>query len=248
MSVVERLDALWQEARFRLYHPRYIWTWIDLNRKFDLKLIRPSSVKVEVPAGLLPDCVECEECCCAGPNAVVSLRLRDIARLVDAGLEEFIDKVPEGRRESRPGSWAADELDMSMFSRAFPILERDVTGTCALLTEDLKCGVLVATHTSPAKDAQWPISCARYPYAFDRLRKRVFLARGCRSHRTMTLDDPPRSLVSLIDGAVEAYNARIKDIILLHVALEELEELGLLRFLHLEGRLKKRAAKLQSGQ
>jgi Fe-S-cluster containining protein len=227
------LDELWEKARFRLYSPRHLWTWLDLSHRFDLRLIRPQSVKVMVPRGLLPDCESCLELCCTGPNAVVSLRLADIAALEDAGLSHAIThERPSIDDEDK--SWARLENEWSVFSRAFPVLKRDATGTCALLTEDRLCGAYPS----------WPLSCARYPYAFDALRERVFLAKGCGYHRELSFEDAPGAVRRLVDNAVRAYNERVKDVILLHVALEELHALGLLKHLKLEGRLARRLARL----
>lgn len=229
------VDELWQRTRFRLHSPRYLWTWLELRRRFDLSLVRPASVKVMVPRGLVPDCESCVDICCTGPNAVVSLRLTDIAALVDAGLERAMThERPD--REPDDKSWARLEADWSVFHRAFPVLKRDVTGTCSLLTESRTCGAYPS----------WPLSCARYPYAFDALNNRVFLAKGCESHREVSLDDAPGGVRRLVDNAVRAYNERVKDVILLHVALEEIHGLGLIEHLRLEGRLARRAAALSS--
>lgn len=229
------LSALWQQTRYRLHSPRYLWTWLELRRRFDLGLVRASSLKVMVPRGLVPDCESCLDLCCTGPNAVVSLRLTDVAALKDAGLERYMTHERPLLDDDRK-TWARLEADWSVFHRAFPVLQRDATGTCALLTEDRMCGAYPA----------WPLSCARYPYALDVLHGRVFLAKGCDSHRSLSLDDAPDTIRRLVDNAVHAYNERVKDVILLHIALEELHQLGLVQHLKLEGRLKKRADGLLS--
>jgi Fe-S-cluster containining protein len=235
-EVARALESLWEEARYRLFHPRRAFTWFSLRRRFDLRFIRPQEVKVLVPRGTIPDCESCTDICCTGPNAVVSLRLADVARLVDHGLDRFIvhDRPPPPPVKAM--SWARYEMETSVFARMFPVLARDATGTCRLLDENLRCTAYPA----------WPVSCARYPYALDALRREVFLAKGCRSHRLVTLDDAPGSVVKLVDASVRAYNERIRDIILVHVALDELHELGLTRFLRLDGRLAKSLARLSS--
>lgn len=228
------LDELWKKARMRLYMPRHLFTWLDLSRRFDLHFVRTSELEIAIPRGLVPDCEACVEICCTGPNARVSLRLVDIAALVDAGLEEHIVHEPPAAERLTFGTWAAKELGWSVFSRCFPVLRRDATGTCTLLTEDRLCGAYPA----------WPLSCARYPYSLDVLHRRLFLAKGCQSHRFVTVDDVPGKVRGLVEAAVRSYNERIKDIILLHVALEELDALGLLRFLRLEGKLAQKAGAL----
>jgi hypothetical protein len=165
---------------------------------------------------------------------VVSLRLRDIATLCDQGLEEHIVHERPAPGDDEEPTWARQEFDWSVFQRMFPVLSRDATGTCTLLTDARLCSAW----------PHWPLSCARYPYALDVLNSRVVLARGCESHRTMDIDDAPDSIKNLVTAAVDSYNARIKDLILLHTATGELHELGLLDHLQLEGRLWKRARKL----
>ena len=236
--VEQALAALWPTARQRLYSLRGVPTWLKLNRRFRLRLVRPRKVKVLVPAGRLPDCEACVELCCTGPNALVSLRLADVARLVDAGLEAFIaprsadpSLAAEARSRAKP-SFARRRLEASVFADMFPVLSRDDTLTCRLLNEDRLCGA----HPS------WPVSCQRYPYAFDAEHDVVFLAEGCRSHRLISIDDAPDSVARLVNAAVDAYNQRVKDIVLLHVALREVWELGLLRYLELDGALARQAA------
>ena len=226
---VERLEALWERTRYRLYSPKHLWTWIDLNRRFQMRFIRSKSVRVKVPALTIPHCEECVEICCTGKNAVVSLRLSDIARLKDAGLDAAI--THEGKREiASSDSWAALELSWSVFAKTFPVLKRDSTNTCVLLNASLECSAY----------PNWPLSCARYPYALDALRGEVFFAKGCGSRRMVTLDDPPDSIRRLVDATVRAYNERLRDMILLHTAFDELYDLGLLEHLNFEGKLLKR--------
>lgn len=230
------LAALWRDARYRLYSPRHVWTWLDLNRRFELRFVRKGQLKVELPRGIVPDCEACTDLCCTGPNAVVSLRLRDIAALLDAGLERHITFD----RPAHPpvGTWAAREAQWSVFSQMFPVLARDATGTCTLLSDERTCSAYPA----------WPLSCARYPYALDALRGRLFLARGCGSQRFVSAEDPPDKVKGLVDAALRSYNERIKDIILLHVALEELTELGLTPWLRLPPALARRAERHRARQ
>lgn len=228
------LDDIWQLARSRLYQPRHLTTWWGLNRRFNLRMVRPSRVKVLVPKGTLPDCEACLELCCTGPNAVVSLRLRDIAVLEAAGLGGAIVARDPRSLAIPAGSSERKRVESTVFARMFPVLARDATGTCRLLSTERQCSAW----------PHWPLSCARYPYAFDAENDVVFLASGCRSHRMVTLDDPPRAVSRLVDAAVHGYNERIKDIVALHLALPELFELGLLRYLQLEGDLLRRARAL----
>lgn len=232
--LTEALETLWQQSRFRLYTPRHLWSWFVLHQRFELRFLRTGQLSVEVPRGLVPDCENCVEICCTGKNAVVSLRLSDIARLMDAGLDAYIDRRP--RLPLASSSWAGREVQWSVFHDWFPVLRRDATGTCTLLREDRSCGAWPS----------WPLSCARYPYALDALRHRVFLAKGCGSHRLMNVDDAPDKIRQLVDAAVRGYNERIRDVVLLHVALKELHALGLTRHLRLRGHLARRLQRLHT--
>jgi Fe-S-cluster containining protein len=236
------LKDLWKKAGSRVYHPRYFIKTLRLRRHFDLNMVGLHQVTVEVPAGQVPDCDSCVEVCCTGPNAVVSLRLNDIARLVDAGRGAHVipsaSPSPEGLRGARLPviSQARENLDESLFSRVFPVLARDVTGTCTLLTEDRLCGAY----------PQWPLSCSRYPYAFDQVKRRVFWASGCGSREVIAATESAGQVRSLVKASLRSYNERIKDVILLHVALPELKELGFLTHLRLEGYLAKAAARAKA--
>ncbi len=236
-SLESGLAALWQSAGRRVNTLRYWRESLALRRRFHLRFLRLGQLKVAVPRGKTPDCDACTEICCTGPDAVVSLRLRDIAALVDAGLERHIAPssavrpalAPSTRRERKAVTWARQEADGSVFHQVFPVLARDDTGTCSLLTEDRLCGAY----------PHWPLSCARYPYALDLRLGVVFYARSCGSYHEVPAVDAPVHVRALLRAVVDAYNERVKDAVLLHVARPELEALGLLRFLDLEA-LKRR--------
>jgi hypothetical protein len=216
----QALQALWPKARARLDTIAYWRETVRLRRRFSLKMLRIDDLKVAIPRGRLPDCESCLDVCCTGPNAVVSLRLRDIAALADAGLDRFVvhERAVLGPQRAK-ATWARREADGSVFHRAFPVLRRDQTGTCALLTEERTCGAFPA----------WPLSCARYPYALDLQTKHVFWATGCGSMTTVPAMDAPVRVRALLHAVIGAYNERVKDAVLVHVARNELEELDLAR-------------------
>ena len=83
----------------------------------------------------------------------------------------------------------------------------------------------------------WPLSCARYPYALDLQSKVVFYAKGCTSTRDsleLPVAEAPLRVRALVRAVVDAYNERIKDVILLALAKPELAELGLTQHLRLD--------------
>ena len=161
---------------------------------------------------------------------MVSLRLTDIAALVDRGLTAHIETARPPKADPKDATVARLEADGSLFHEVFPVLRRDATMTCTLLGDDRRCRAY----------PDWPLSCARYPYALDALSGRVFLAEGCRSHRRIHLDDAPDAARRLIDAAIAGYNQRIKDVLLLHMELDALHALGLTRFLRLPKRLERK--------
>lgn len=227
---VKALDALWADARFRLYQPRHVLTWLRLKQQFDLRFVRFSELTLKMPIGAVPDCAACENVCCTGPDAVVSLRLRDIATLLDADLGHAIGPAPSRDAWQKGQTAASSENAASWFYKGFPALVRDKTGTCTLLGTDLSC----TAHP------HWPVSCARYPYALNLVDKTVFWARGCEDYTVVPSKEAPAATRALLKAVVDSYNERIKDLILVHVAPRELHELGLLDAVTLPPRVQKR--------
>lgn len=195
MSVLKKLDSLWERARYRHYYPQNWFKLRSLHKRYELDFLRYSDMQIMIPRGRVPDCENCLEICCTGPHSIVSLRLRDIAALIDAGLESHITQGGEG-----------------------PVLTQDKTKTCTLLTKDRLCGAYPA----------WPISCARYPYAVDARNKVVFYAKGCRSHEQLSFHEANPRTRNLVQAAIDSYNERIKDILLMNFAQQELREIGLM--------------------
>lgn len=216
------LEALYRLKAPQFYTLQNVRTVLRVRRRFSLKMVSLDKLKVRIPAGKLPDCENCVDLCCTGSDAVVSLRLRDLAALIDVGRTDLISferpKTPPKPR------WARKEADGSVFHRAFPNLLRDATGTCAALTEDRLCGLFPS----------WPLSCARYPYALDLQLGVIFYAQGCRSTHDVAPVDAPVHVRRLVTAVVDAYNARVRDIILLATAKPELEALGLLQHVRVD--------------
>jgi hypothetical protein len=221
------LQALWRDHARDMYQFRNLRTIIRLRRRFDLRPVSLNGLQVRIPTGKLPDCDNCVDLCCTGPNAVVSLRLRDIAVLMDLKRIDLISfERPTPPTDQRRLSWARREADASVFHQAFPVLQRDGTGTCMALTEDRLCGLWPS----------WPLSCARYPYALDRKNKVVFYASGCTTTRLAEMVEAPVAVRRLVRATVDAYNERLRDVVLLAFARERLRSLGLLAFIN-EGAL-----------
>jgi hypothetical protein len=223
----KQLRALWDRAQYRVYHPKNWLKLTSLKKQFDLEFIRYKDITIRVPTGKVPDCDTCLEICCTGPNSLVSLRLQDIAALVDAGLDAHIthERQKYGLNVVNHFANAAQKnFAESVFAEVFPVLTQDRTQTCLLLGEDLKCKGFPA----------WPISCARYPYAIDAINRVVFYAKGCESFEVLSPYEAAGRTRYLVQAAIESYNERIKDILLLHFARDELRDMGLLKYLRLD--------------
>lgn len=214
------LVAVWRDVAPQFYAPRNIITQLRLRRRFDLAPIRLEKLRVAIPTGKVPDCDNCLDVCCTGKNAVVSLRLRDVAVLVDLGRQDLITLERPPPPEKKKATWARREADGSVFHRAFPVLARDATGTCRALSEDRLCGLWPS----------WPLSCARYPYALDRRHGVIFYAAGCQSTRIAPMSEAPIAVRALVRAVVDAYNERLRDVLLLAFARERLRDLGLLQW------------------
>lgn len=215
------LVALWDDVWARRYSLRFLWARLILSPRYNLRFFKPGDFSIRTPFRVASDCEECLEVCCAGDNAIVSLRLLDIARLCDEGLSAHIAKErPDERTAVTPAKWEADN---SIYHQIFPVLTRDKTGTCSLLTEDRKCGVW----------PNWPLSCERYPFALDVQRREIFWAAGCRSKKSIPFELAGPYQKKRIEAAVAGYNERIKDLILLQVAKKELRDLGITKHLNL---------------
>ena len=187
-----------------------------------------------VPSGYLTDCQQCENICCTGPNSRVSLNLLDIARLMDAKLEAFIEPPPHQSAPNKYKKMAQHDAEDSIFFTSFPILKRDETQTCALLTKDLQCGAF----------PHWPLSCERYPFAINLIDKTVFWAQGCGYQELHYEADAHLRTRQLFHAALEAYNQKVKDAMMLYFTMPELAQLGVLKYLKLDGALGKQAKKL----
>jgi hypothetical protein len=217
--VSEGLEALWSGYRSawrRLLSPRAI-TELRLRASFDVDLIAPWRIANKIPKGTIPDCASCDDICCAGLENVVSLRLRDVAMLIDIDRTDLMTK----KKPNFPRAWLRTrpnlhELVGSELWRALPVMRQvGEQRICAALTPDLKCGI----HPS------WPTSCERFPYTLSAVRRDVTWGTRCPSRRVGT-EHIERS-EELYWSAIDAYNERVKDAVLLAHAEEELDALGL---------------------
>lgn len=218
-----KLDDLWSHwrSRWRRLLSKNALREISLRASFDTDLLLPADIENQVAAGLVPDCERCTNTCCAGYENVVSLRLRDVALLIDVGRTEVIAKhkprFPESLLDERP---ALRDLMSSMLWRTLPVLRQEgPLQRCSALGEDMKCTL----------HPHWPTSCERFPYTLSVARRAVVWGTRCQS-KIMRPEHRPRS-GQLFEAALAAYNERVKDAVLLTYARPELDELGVGEFL-----------------
>ncbi|MEQ9498583.1 MAG: YkgJ family cysteine cluster protein [Deltaproteobacteria bacterium] len=217
------LDDLWRPYQhgWRRLLSKHVFEELALRADFDTELLVESKVANRVAAGLVPDCPRCENTCCAGYENVVSLRLKDVAVLMDVERTDLINKnkprFPPQTLAERPG---LVELTKSVLWRTLPVLEQiGPLRRCAALDDDLRCSI------HPA----WPTSCERFPYSLSAVRREVVWGTRCQS-RILRPEHRKRSR-ELFASAVAAYNERIRDAVLLHYQRPALDALGIGAFL-----------------
>lgn len=222
-AVVTALDALWAKHRsgWRRLLSRGIVTELSLRASFDLDLLVPTRIANTIASGTIPDCASCDDICCAGLENVVSLRLVDVARLIDAGRTDLIatkkPRFPESMFRTRPALY---ELMGSELYRTLPVL-RQITDRriCAALQPDMTCGL----------HPHWPLSCERFPYSLSAVRRRIVWGERCGSK----VRDPEHAERSeaLAAAAVKTFNERVRDAVLLAHARPALDAMGIGAFL-----------------
>lgn len=214
------LDALWERHR----HAGKRWLGLGILRelalrnRFELKPVDVRKVARDVPRGAVPDCPSCPQICCGGLENVVSLRLSDLATLVDLGRTDLVSKLkprfPEDLVAERPG---LRDLSESYLWRSLPVLAQlGPERRCAALTRNLQCSLY----------PHWPISCERFPYTLTPDRRRVRWGTRCPTRKPRAHLHRDRS-DALFEATLSAWNERIRDAVLLFHARAELERLGL---------------------
>ncbi|MCA9555046.1 MAG: hypothetical protein KC933_33755 [Myxococcales bacterium] len=213
------LEALWGAHRSRwrrLLSPRMVQE-LTLRASFDVDLIAPHRVANAIPKGTIPDCEACPNVCCAGLENVVSLRLKDVAQLIDLDRTDLMSRhkpnFPRWMLAERP---YLAELVASTLWRALPVMRQvGDLNVCAALGRDMKCTL----------HPHWPTSCERFPYSLVAARRQVVWGTRCPVKKR----DPVYEARSeaLFQAAISAYNERVRDAVLLAHARRALDDLGL---------------------
>ena len=220
---VRRLEEIWTgPVRRSLRRLRNVFRNLRLARRYRLRPLRLADLDLKVPDGMVPDCANCRDTCCRGPQNTISLRLEDIARLLDAGLESAISTgkpvYSEELLAEYPSLRTIENLDSYRF---FPVLRRKPDGTCVFLDDNGRCSIYEIR----------PLRCRRFPYRLDDALSGIVYSSGCQYPRR---DGSPDEVRNLAQAAVDTYNAKIRDVVMLEYARPELERLEIAPFLSLE--------------
>jgi len=223
LPTVEALDRLWTEVNQKpLWAPPRFFKYLKLRWRSRLKLLDPARLNLSMPPGKVNDCSTCTDICCIGPRSTVLLRLRDIATLKDIGRSDLITQ--------RKPHFSAEELNARPALRrqitsrgwdTFPVLKQNTFGACGALSVSGKC--LVYPH--------WPLACARFPFSLHLEAEEIFYSQRCQSF--WIRNDSGAKVSEMAIAAVASYNERIKDLVLLAYAPEQLADLGLMKYLSL---------------
>jgi Fe-S-cluster containining protein len=213
------LDALWRETTAEpLWMPKTLWRYLRLKRRINLAPLSRADVHVLPGPRALSKCRACTDSCCFGKKNEVSLRLVDIAVLMDLGRTDLISRKKAALPED---SAARARFAQSRTRAVFPVLRQDESERCMALTSDKRCSLY----------PDWPLSCARFPYSLDLDDREIFYSPRCPSYTVVPNDE---RIETMIDAALGAYNERIRDWVLLEFARPSLDRLGFLAFLDLE--------------
>jgi Fe-S-cluster containining protein len=220
-AAVRALEALWQKVSAKpLWLPPHFWRYLRLRRRIELRELARSDVRISTPLPVANNCRACTDTCCVGKKNTVSLRLIDIAWLLDGDRTDLIAADKPTFTDSEMSA-ARRRFTESRTFAMFPVLRQDAAERCAALGPSGACSLY----------PHWPLSCARFPYSLDLSEREIFYSPRCGSLSPTASFAEPRVRM-MIDATLAAYNQRIRDWILCDYAWGELTRIGLTRFLH----------------
>jgi Fe-S-cluster containining protein len=197
------LEAAWEELREDA-RVDAAYTSYALDR---------GTLALDIPRGVVPNCRACQDTCCQGPH-LVSVRLADCARLVDAQLDAALVRPSRRDREATYERHPAlRQVEQRASFKRFPILRQRESGECFFLSSDRRCTI------HPIR----PLACRAFPFRIDDTLDRVRLSNGCRSFRS---DGSVDEVDCLARTTVELFNAKVRDLLFLEHGRRHLEALG----------------------
>ena len=179
-------------------------------------LLKPADVTIN--AGLMrrfpaPNCEDCKGRCCP-PR--LDLKLSDIARLIDNGLDKFIEGTFESFFEHSLSLLDGGDGVEAPFPRITPAAESTY---CRFLDGNHRCGIYEA-RMSPCR--AFPLAVVQNEYESPSLQ---WFGDQCK------IVSDENSFWRLVDNAVLNWNEGVKNQLLLMNARDELRELGFGKYL-----------------
>jgi len=204
------LDTSRREAERAKDDPARLAARWRLEQRFSLARPTASDLRTDDVRGRAPACDVCRNPCCARPEGIVSLRLSDVARLVDRGIGHAV--VEPGALLARFPT-IADTLGplvhRESFTRAFALDKRD-DGACVFY-EGARCTI---------HDVK-PLACRAFPYQLDDDRARVRFASSCESERACDEAETRAQIAS----AIASYHAKVDDVVTRAFARDDVRDL-----------------------
>lgn len=202
---------------------RHAWRLWRLHREFDLTPPNVAEWSLQFPDSQIPDCLNCGDVCCKGPHSTVLLRLVDVALFVDRGWTDcFTLEKPTFSPEILAQRPRLQAMVQSFHWRVFPVLKQKQDTTCTFLSAEGACTI----------HKQRPWICRVFPYSLEIEQKAVSWAPRC---QWTTQASAGGSVQRELKHAVfhNFYTEKICDMVLLQVYREELEEIGITKWLNL---------------
>ena len=219
-GVTNKLIRLWEFKKkflkFQIIEP--IRSFL-LHRRYDIRLLKLEDIeKIDIEEYQVPTCQFCKENCCRGYVNIVTLRLIDIARLIDLGLQEAItlEKPP---RDVFKMTKARRNFFKSELWKRFPILKQKEDGSCYFLDEQNRCVIYDYA----------PLICKKFPFTLSQDKKEIFYSPKCKTYSISIANKD--KFYEHINAVIEHYNEMIKDLVLIYHAKKELKYLGLDKYL-----------------
>ncbi len=224
-GLMEReVRSLWRQYEERsLRKLRHGWRLWKLHREFDFSPPNPTEWSFLFPDTQIPDCANCGDNCCQGPHNTVLLRLVDVALFVDRGwTDRFTLEKPIFSPETLAQKPMLQAMVNSFHWRVFPVLKQKEDSTCTFLSS---CGDCTIHQHRP-----W--ICRVFPYTLEMEKKAVSWAPRCRWTVEGEVDSPvSKELRHAVFHSF--YTEKICDMILVQVYREELEAIGITKWLNL---------------
>ncbi|MFC1483092.1 YkgJ family cysteine cluster protein [Candidatus Margulisiibacteriota bacterium] len=194
-----------------------------LMNKFSFTMLNPKNTNLKMAPPLVPDCHACDKNCCSGSGNQVTLRLKDIARLIDNNKEHYIDVKNKPQLELKKYRfWERFHRRKDQeFLNIFPKLKQKDDGTCIFLTEDKKCSI----HTIR------PLVCRSFPYSLEQSLREITFSLSCSTFKKAENETDEKLVKQLFNDTITNYNEKIDDLIAVFLYPHELNKIGVQKYI-----------------